>query len=76
MLKENPVMSKLHSFNQKLDAKQVEIDENVRRQAEGDKDAGGEFLKLVEQRSVTMKAMEATVKLYKKPEKTALSENH
>ncbi|PFH10299.1 hypothetical protein BCF11_2717 [Collimonas sp. PA-H2] len=66
----------LRHLSSKLDSCNQQLDGYMQDQANGAQVDGAEFLKMIEQRTVTQQAMEAQLKLKEKPLRTVLSDNH
>ncbi|HYD61649.1 MAG TPA: hypothetical protein VEC35_14885 [Noviherbaspirillum sp.] len=67
-------MSALRRLTNRFDAAGDQINDFAHRQAQGENPDPAEFMKLLEQRSVTGQAMQAQFKLREKPLKTVLNE--
>lgn len=70
----NPAMSALRRLNTRYDEQASQITDFNQRQADGENPDQDEFMKLLDQRSVTQMAMQSQFKLYEKPLKTVLNE--
>jgi len=71
----NQTMPVIRRFSQKMDDADQRMDVYLQGQANGEASDGGEFLKMLEQRTVTQRAMEAQLKLNEKPVKTVMTES-
>lgn len=71
----NQTMPVIRRLSNKLDDADQQMDVYLQGQANGEASDGGEFLKMLEQRTVTQKAMEAQLKLNEKPVKTVMTES-
>lgn len=70
----NPGMLALRRLNTRYDEQAAQITDFNQRQADGENPDQNEFMRLLDQRSVTQQAMEAQFKLYEKPLKTVMNE--
>ena len=70
----NPAMAALRRLNTRYDEQAAQITDFNQRQADGENPDRDEFMKLLDQRSVTQQAMEAQFKLHEKPLKTVMNE--
>lgn len=70
----NQVMQGLRRLNNRSDETADQMENFLRRQADGERPNPDEFTRLLEQRSVTHSAMAAQFKLVEKPMKTVLQE--
>ena len=71
----NRVLDSMRHLNQKYEKINQQQDDFTRRQAAGENADPGEFMKLLEQQSVTGSAMTAQFSLYQKPLKTVLTDS-
>ena len=67
-------MSALHRLTNKFDAAGGQINDFTQRCAQGEKPDPAEFMRLLEQQSITKDVMQAQVKLHEKPLKTVMNE--
>jgi hypothetical protein len=70
----NQVMQGLRRLSARSEAAADQMNDFVRRQANGEQPDGDEFIKLLQQRSTTHDAMAAQFKLIEKPMRTVLQE--
>ncbi|MFC5474029.1 hypothetical protein [Paraherbaspirillum soli] len=71
----NQTMPVIRRLSNKLDDANQQMDVYLQGQAKGEAGDGAEFLKMLEQRTVTQKVMEAQLKLNEKPLKTVMTES-
>lgn len=70
----NPVVRTLKHLETRFDEAGANMSDFMQADAAGEKPDPAEFVKMLEQRSVTQRAMEAQFKLFEKPLKTVLNE--
>ena len=68
-----PIMRRLST---KYDQSNEQIDDYFQRGMRGEEPDAAEFFALVQKRSTSQMAMEATIKLHEKPVKTVMTESH
>ncbi|MFB9241720.1 hypothetical protein IV454_18780 [Massilia antarctica] len=71
----NPTSRALRRLETHLDDSDLRMREFMAAEAAGEQPDSDSFLHMLEQRSVTRRAMEAQSKLYEKPLKTVLAES-
>jgi hypothetical protein len=71
----NPIMHTLKHLEKRFDDSDRKMSAFMEADAAGEQPDPREFMGLLEQRSVTRRAMEAQFKLYEKPLKTVLTES-
>lgn len=70
----NPITHALRRLEKRIDHSDSQMRDFMEADAAGEQPDPQEFLSLLEQRSVSRRAMEAQFKLYEKPLKTVLTE--
>ncbi|NHZ91153.1 MULTISPECIES: hypothetical protein [Massilia] len=70
----NPITRALRRLETRFDDSDLRMRDFLAAEAAGEKPDPDSFLRMLEQRSVTRRAMESQAKLHEKPLKTVLSE--
>lgn len=71
----NPVLNNIRHLDEKYKKISEQESDFMRRQTAGEKPDPNEFIKLLEQQSITGTAMTAQFNLYQKPLKTVLTDS-